>query len=231
MLADDRASRSAWLAETDGALAAAEPGAILIDSSTVSPDWILELGTAAKARGLELLDAPVTGSRAQAESGQLTFLVGGSEAALSIVAPALDAMGKKIVYFGPPGSGARMKLINNFVCGVQVASLAEAIAWIERAGLDRQTAVEFLNGGAPGSPLFRAISERMTHSDYAANFFLELMTKDLEYAGAAAAATGVRLSTAATSRALFERAIEAGHGRQDMSAVIEVLRAKGPAVD
>jgi 3-hydroxyisobutyrate dehydrogenase len=105
MLADDRASREAWLSERDGALAAAEPGAILIDSSTVSPSWIIELGASVHARGLELLDAPVTGSRAQAEAGQLTFLVGGSESALAMVMPALHAMAKKIVYFGSLGSG------------------------------------------------------------------------------------------------------------------------------
>jgi 3-hydroxyisobutyrate dehydrogenase len=226
MLADDHASRHAWLSETDGALAAAEPGTILVDSSTVSPAWIAELGAAANARGLEVLDAPVTGSRTQAETGKLTFLVGGSEAALSAVTPAFNAMGQKIVHFGPLGSGAIMKLINNFVCGVQVASLAEAIAWIERSGLDRNNAVEFLNSGAPGSPLFRAISDRMTRSDYTVNFFLELMSKDLEYARVVASEAGVPLSTAVTARSLFQQAIDKGLGRQDMSSVIEVLRSK-----
>jgi 3-hydroxyisobutyrate dehydrogenase len=226
MMADDQASRSAWLSETDGALAAAEPGTILVDCSTVSPAWIAELGAAANARGLEVLDAPVTGSRTQAEAGNLTFLVGGSEAALSAVTPALNAMGQKIVHFGPPGSGALMKLINNFVCGVQAASLAEAIAWIERSGLDRSNAVEFLNSGAPGSPLFRAVSDRMTRSDYTVNFFLELMSKDLDYAHVAASEACVPLSTAVTAGSLFQRAIEEGLGRKDMSAVIEVLRSK-----
>ena len=101
----------------------------------------------------ELLDAPVTGSRAQAEGGQLTFLVGGSDSALATATPVLQAMSKEIVHLGPIGSGAKMKLINNFLCGVQVASLAEGLAWIERSGLDRDKALTVLKSGAPGSPL------------------------------------------------------------------------------
>ena len=133
-------------------------------------------------RGLSFLDAPVTGSRAQAEAGQLSFLVGGSETALQTVTPALKAMSKEITHLGPIGSGARMKLINNFLCGVQVASLAEGLAWIERSGLDREKALTILKTGAPGSPLLAAISARMVSQNYDVNFLLRLMTKDLLYA-------------------------------------------------
>ncbi len=153
MLADDAASREAWTGPADGALAAVKPGAILIESSTVSPAWIAELSALAAQRNAELLDAPVTGSRTQAEAGQLTFLVGGSESALSTATPVLQAMSKDILHLGPLGSGAKLKLVNNFLCGVQVASLAEALAWIERSGLDRDKALAFLKSGAPGSPL------------------------------------------------------------------------------
>ena len=160
MVADDAASRELWLGQA-GALGAAAEGAILIESSTVSPEWIAELAGMAAQQGAELLDAPVTGSRMQAEAGQLSFLVGGSEAALKTAMPALEAMGKEIVHLGPVGSGAKMKLINNFLCGVQVASLAEGLAWIERSGLDREKALSVLKTGAPGSPLLGAISARM----------------------------------------------------------------------
>lgn len=225
MLADDPASREAWLG-SDGALAASKPGAILIDSSTVSPAWIAELGAAAAAHGVELLDAPVTGSRTQAAAGQLNFLVGGSEAVLAAATPVLQAMAKEIIHLGPLGSGAKLKLINNFICGVQVASLAEGLTWIERSGLDRDKALGVLKGGAPGSPLLGAISARMTSQDYTVNFLLKLMCKDLLYAQNAAAETGVDLTTAANARALFEQAIQQGHAEQDMSAVIEPLREK-----
>ncbi len=223
ILADDPASREAWTG-ADGALAAADPGAVLIESSTVSPAWIAELGTLATARGLDLLDAPVTGSRVQAASGQLNFLVGGSDAALAKAAPVLDAMGKATIYLGPAGSGAKMKLLNNFLCGVQVASLAEGLAWLERSGLDREKALDVLKNGAPGSPLLAGISARMTSGDYSVNFLLRLMAKDLAYAAAAAEETGVTLSTAANAGALFNRAINAGYGEQDMASVVEPLR-------
>ena len=225
MLSDDVASRAAWLG-ADGALAAAKAGAVLIESSTVSPAWIAELGAAAAAHGVELLDAPVTGSRTQAEAGQLNFLVGGWEAALAAATPILQAMAKEIIHLGPLGSGAKLKLINNFICGVQVASLAEGLAWIERSGLDREKALDVLKGGAPGSPLLGAISARMTSQNYSVNFLLKLMCKDLLYAQNAAAETGVELTTAANARALFEQAIEQGYAEQDMSAVIEPLRQK-----
>lgn len=225
MLADDVASREVW-AGKDGALEGVEPGAILIESSTVSPAWIAELAVLAAQRGTELLDAPVTGSRAQAAAGQLTFLVGGSDDALAAATPVLKAMSKGIVHLGPLGSGAKMKLINNFLCGVQAASLAEGLAWIERSGLDPQKALSILNSGAPASPLLAAVSERMVNRNYAVNFLLKLMTKDMLYAQAEAATCNVDLKTAEAARNLFEAAEAKGFGELDMASVIEPLRAK-----
>jgi len=227
ILSDDDASRAAWLgvqSGADGALDAAEPGAVLVESSTISPAWVAELGALASAKGLNLLDAPVTGSRVQADGAQLTFLVGGDEGSLAKVAPVLEAMSKQVVYLGPAGSGAKMKLLNNFLCGVQIASLAEGMAWLERSGLDREKALDVLKKGAPGSPLLAGISARMTSRDYAVNFLLRLMAKDLAYAQAAATATGVTLSTAANAGALFAQAIAAGYGEKDMASVVEPLR-------
>jgi 3-hydroxyisobutyrate dehydrogenase len=224
MLSDDVASRVAWLGP-EGALAAAEPGAVLIECSTVSPPWTAELAAQAVRHKLEFLDAPVTGSRTQAESGQLIFLVGGSKAALARATPVLRAMSKDIVHLGPSGSGARMKLINNFLCGVQVASLAQAIGWIERSGLDRDKALEILKAGAPGSPLLGAVSTRMVDHDYVVNFLLRLMSKDLQYAHADADTIGIDLTTATSAQALFDTASTHGFAEQDMSSVVEVLRS------
>lgn len=224
MLADDDASRSAWLG-ADGALAGMAKGAIAIECSTLSPEWVSELAEAAEARGVRLLDAPVTGSRLQAAGGQLTFLVGGDAAALEEAQPVLAAMSKGVMHLGPVGSGAQLKLINNFLCGVQVASFAEALVWIERTGLDREAALSFLKDAAPGSGIVKGMSERMTERTYEVNFLLRLMAKDLRYAHAAAAAFGVPLTTAANAEELFEKAQQQGHGEQDMAAVVEVLRA------
>jgi 3-hydroxyisobutyrate dehydrogenase len=225
MLADDAASRNVWLG-ADGALAAADQGAILIESSTVSPQWIAELSAAAVQRGLQFLDAPVTGSRTQAEAAQLSILVGGSEAALAAATPVLQAMSKEIVHLGPVGSGAKLKLINNFLCGVQIASLAEGLAWIERSGLDREKSLEFLKSAAPGSPVFASLSARMVSQIYAVNFHLKLMAKDLLYAQNEAARCDLDLTTALAARKLFEDAVAKGFGEEDMASVIEPLRNK-----
>jgi len=225
MLADDAASRAVWLGPK-GALAATDKGAILIESSTVTPAWIAELAGHATQHGVELLDAPVTGSKAQAAGGQLSFLVGGSERALEAATPVLKAMSKEIVHLGPIGSGAKLKLINNFLCGVQVASLAEGLAWIERSGLDREKALSILKAGAPGSPLLGAISARMVSQIYGVNFLLRLMAKDLRYAQIEAASCDIDLTTAVTARKLFEDAVARGFGEEDMASVIEPLRNK-----
>jgi len=223
MLSDDNASREAWTGP-NGALAAADPGAILIESSTASPGWIAELAHLAGNRNLELLDAPVTGSRTQAEGGKLKFLVGSSEQALSKVTPILQAMSSEIIHLGPITSGAKMKLLNNFLCGVQIASLAEGIVWLEHSGLDRDKALTVLKTGAPGSPLLSNISDRMMSGEDTVNFLLSLMAKDLSYAHAAAAQNGVDLTTATNAKQLFDRAAAAGYADRDMSAVVEVLR-------
>lgn len=224
MLADDDAARALWFGQ-DGALAALKPGALLIECSTVTPSWIAELAAVAKAKGAELLDAPVTGSKAHANAGELNFLVGGSEHALERGREALSAMAKSIIHVGPTGSGALLKLINNFVCGVQAASLAEAVAVIERAGLNRDTATQLLANGAPGSPLVKTLLPRMMTRDYTPNFHLALMRKDLAYAISEAERHGVTLSTAQTAASAFERATLAGFGFDDFAAVIETLRA------
>lgn len=224
MLADDAVSRKVWMGH-NGALSTAKEGAVLIESSTVSPAWVAEFADSAMQKGAKLLDAPVTGSRMQAEAGQLSFLVGGDDATLEAATPVLKSMSKEIIHLGPVGSGAKMKLINNFLCGVQVASLAEGLTWIERNGLDVEKALAILKTGAPGSPLLAAISARMTAHDYSVNFLLRLMAKDLLYAEKEAACSNVNLKTAKAARSLFEAAATKGFADKDMSSVIEPLRS------
>lgn len=223
MVADDAASRDIWLG-AKGALSTATAGTLLMECSTVSPAWIKELSAAAAQRNCPLLDAPVTGSKNQAAAGELSFLVGGDTHSLSVARPLLEIMGRQITHLGDVGSGALMKLINNFVCGVQAASLAEAIALIERTGLDRDKAVAVLTNGAPGSPLFKAISARMIAADYTPNFKLELMAKDLRYARHEGEAVSLDLKTASAALGIFDKAIAAGEAENDFSAIIEQLR-------
>ena len=223
MLSDDEASKEAWLGK-DGALRKMQQGSIVIECSTVRPAWITLLASQSQSRRLRILEAPVTGSRPQAMAGELRFLVGGEQDTLSAAIPVLRSMSRDILHVGTLGSAIRLKLINNFLCGVQVASFAEAFAWIERSGIEKQKALEFLNTGAPASGITRTMTERMSNPQCEVNFALRLMEKDLRYASSAAQTDGVHLTTASSAEALFRRAMGKGHGGRDMAAVIDVVR-------
>lgn len=129
-----------------------------------------------------------------------------------------------MIHVGPQGSGTLLKLINNFLCGVQVASFAEALAMIERSNLDVSQAVEVLTAGAPGSPLIKTIAQRMLERTYEPNFLVPLMAKDLAYAGEAFSASGVGCALAEAARQRYLDAESAGFGHQDIAAIIESLR-------
>ena len=223
MVADDEASRVMWSGE-HGAFAAVKAGTVCIECSTVTVGVIREYTAIAKEKNCDFLDCPVTGSKMHAAAGELNFLVGGESAVLEKVRPVLTAMSKTITLLGPSGSGALVKLINNFVCGVQVAALAEALVMIERSGLDRGRALEVLVNGAPGSPLVKMVSARMAARDYAPNFLLKLMAKDLRYAILEGNTNSIELETAAVALNRFQSAIGADLGEKDMAAVVEILR-------
>jgi 3-hydroxyisobutyrate dehydrogenase len=221
MVADDVASRSVWFGE-NGALAGAQPGSVLIESSTLSVGYVKELAEAAAKKRCEFLDAPVTGTKPHAASGQLLFLVGGSATVLDTIRPVLSAMSRDVIHLGPLGSGARMKLINNFVCGVQAASFAEALAMAKVAGLDQATAARILVEGAPGSGIVKRVAAQLTANDDP-NFILRLMAKDLAYAVNDASTQGIQLQTAQAALEIFRQAVAGGHGDEDFSAVTKAF--------
>jgi len=218
MVSNDDASRDIWLGD-DGALAGAASGSLLVESSTLSGAWIRELAAKASAVDCQFLDAPVTGTKPHAASGELVFLVGGSRDAVAAAQPVFSVLGRQTHHFGPIGSGALMKLVNNFVCGVQAASLAEALSLIDAGGLDRAKALSILTAGAPGSAIVQRVADRVTAGDFTPNFALRWMAKDLSYALREAAARKVSLETAAAALSRFQHAMNQGHGDEDFSAV------------
>jgi len=225
MVADDNASRSLWLGD-QGALAGVAGGTVLIEASTLTVEWVKELAAAARSKGCELLDCPVTGSKTHAAAGELNFLIGGSVAALEKARPVLGAMSRNAIHLGPTGSGALLKLINNFLCAVQVASVAEALTLIERSELDRDKALAFLTGAAPGSGVIKTVLPRMVSEDFTPNFKLALMAKDLVYSLKEGERHGLNLAMVSSALELFNQAVAAGKGDQDFSAVVELLRNK-----
>lgn len=220
MVADDAASRSIWLG-SDGALAGAVAGSLLLESSTLSVDWVKELAASATEKNCEFLDAPVTGTKSHAASGELFFMVGGSVAGFERAREVLSVLGREVLHLGPNGSGALLKLINNFVCGVQAACFAEAMALVRKSGLDREKSISVLSNSALASPLIKRIVTAMAADDFTPNFPLKLMTKDIGYAIKEGATRGLPLETAAPALAVFKHAVNQGLGEQDFSAVVK----------
>lgn len=223
MVADDDASRSLWLGD-QGALAGAQAGTLLLESSTLSVGWVKELASAAAEKNCEFLDAPVTGTKPHAANGELFFMVGGSAAGFARAREVLSVLGREVLHVGPNGSGALIKLINNVVCGIQAASFAEAIALVTASGLDREKSLAVLGGSALASPLIKRMLTAMTTEDYTPNFPLKLMCKDIGYALKEAEKNGSRLQTAAPALSVFRHAVDLGLGEQDFSAVVKSVR-------
>jgi 3-hydroxyisobutyrate dehydrogenase len=222
MVADDAASRNIWLGN-DGALAGAVSGSLLLESSTLSVGWVKELNRAAAEKHCEFLDAPVTGTKPHAANGELFFMVGGSSLGFSRAREVLSALGREVLHLGPTGSGALIKLINNFVCGVEAAAFAEAMNLVTAGGLDREKCIAVLGNSALASPLIKRMLTSMESNDFTPNFPLKLMAKDIGYAIKEARACGVPLETAVPALEVFRRAGEMGLGEQDFSAVIKAL--------
>jgi len=225
MVADDVASREIWLGES-GALAAANRGSILIESSRLTVGWVEQLASEAAKRGCEFLDAPVTGTKPHAESGQLLFLAGGSANALEAAKPVLSVLGRDVIHLGPVGSGARMKLINNFLAAVQTVSFGEALAVIEAGGLDSKKAISILADGVPGSPMVKRVVARIESGDFGPHFFMRLMAKDVGYAIEEARTRDVDLQTASAALNVLKQAIAKGFGDKDFTSVVQAIQGK-----
>jgi 3-hydroxyisobutyrate dehydrogenase len=219
MVADDAASRAVWLGD-DGALAGAKTGAVVVESSTLTPDWVRELAGRARAKGCGFLDAPVGGSRLAAASGELRFFVGGDAATLDKARPALIAIGSKIDLLGPAGAGATWKLINNQLVAAQVAALGEALDVARKAGFRPVQISSLILNGAASSPIVKMKLPSMLNGDYdEPDFALSLMLKDARYAAALAQSLGAPADLVSSAVKAFARAEAKGLGAKDIAAV------------
>lgn len=162
-----------------GIFATARPGTVIIDMSTISPQVTRELAAEAASRGLQWLDAPVSGGQKGAIEGTLTIMVGGEAAALERVRPALEAMGKRITHFGPAGSGQSAKLCNQIVVAVNLLAVCEGLVFGAKAGLDLNTLHQALTGGAANSWALEVLGKKMIERDFAPAFMVRLQQKDL----------------------------------------------------
>jgi len=213
---------------TDGVVGSAQSGTIVIDSSTNTPAMAREVAAAAAARGVRYLDAPVSGSIAQARGKELVFMVGGEAADLTAAIPLLQAMGKMHRHMGPSGGGATIKLINNMLSGTMSAALAESMAVAEAAGLDPADTLAVLSEGAAGSRLVKTKIPKMLGRDFSPQFQLALMEKDLRYFLALAQEMDCPAPIAAMVRSQYQGARRADLGKLDVAALFLHVTGRTP---
>ncbi|MCC7243330.1 MAG: NAD(P)-dependent oxidoreductase [Acidobacteria bacterium] len=211
----------------DGVFSAMQPGAIIVDSSTIAPATARRLAAAAAERGGALLDAPVSGGEIGAIDGTLTFMVGGDASALAEVTPILSAMGKpeKIVHVGASGAGQICKACNQIVLGGTMAVVAEAIALARKNGVDPMKVRAALLGGFAQSRVLEVHGERMIAGNYKPGFKAKLFNKDLGIARAALAEAGVPALASSVVTELVHAQMAAGRGEEDYSALGDVVFA------
>ena len=214
-----------------GALATVEPGALLIDSSTIDVVTAREVAQAARDKGLAMVDAPVSGGVAGAEAASLTFMVGGDDAAFERARPVLETMGKTIVHAGGPGNGQAAKICNNMILGASMIVVSEAFLLAEKLGLDAQKLFD-ISSKSSGQcwsmtsycPVPGLVPTSPANRDYKAGFTAAMMLKDLKLAQAAARATHATTPLGAGAAAVYERFIESGDSGVDFSGIIRYLR-------
>ncbi|MFY9967944.1 MAG: NAD(P)-dependent oxidoreductase [Roseiarcus sp.] len=219
IVSDDRAARSVWLDAEAGACAGLGPGALAVESSSVTPAWILELGGAVHAAGADLVDAQVTGSRPQAEAGQLIYMIGGEEAGFERAREILKPLGSAFYHIGPLSKGSIFKLAVNALFAAQLASVAELLGTLARSGIDERMAVETLTHFPTLSPAMAGNARLMVERRTSPLFTIDLMTKDLGYALEVARAAGAQAPIVEASHNVFEAARDKGFGGKNISAL------------
>ena len=211
----------------DGLVAGLAAGQVVADTSTVDPETPRGMEAGVRAAGAALLDTPVSGSVSTVEAGTLLVMAGGDAAALERARPALDAIATRVVHLGPLGAGATMKLVVNAMVHALGGALAEALVLAERAGLDRAAAYDVIAASAVGAPFVAYKRESYLHpGDEPVAFALDLVAKDLALADALAARVGAPMPQLATNRRVVGRALEAGLGEADLSALATLLRGE-----
>jgi len=221
MLSDDAALKEVYQSET-GLLAAVESHQfIAIDMSTVSPETTKLLAALCREKGIDYLDAPVSGSVKPAEEAQLIILAGGEEAVYEKAKPMFDAMGKLSTLLGPNGAGNVAKLAINLFLGITAQGLAEAVVFAEKNGIQSAALLPLINAGAVGSGLTRLKTENIVNDNYKAAFALKLLAKDIRLA----TENGMDTPIGGALSQTLAGAVEKGFGEEDMIAVLKYLKA------
>lgn len=207
-----------------GVIESIRPGSIVVDFSTIGPSTCRAVAKALAERGAGYLDAPVSGGTTGAEAGTLTVMVGGDKGQYERVLPVLQRVGKRIVYAGPVGAGAVVKLMNQLLVGINLAGAAEAMVLGVKAGVDAQLLYETIASATGNSAqLQRCFPDLILKGSFEAMFSVDLLHKDLGLGVEVGKDNRVRLLLSALAVQVFEEARDMGFGSEDIAAVIKPL--------
>jgi 3-hydroxyisobutyrate dehydrogenase-like beta-hydroxyacid dehydrogenase len=222
MVVDGAQVESVLLGE-DGVVeaATAREGLLCVDMSTIAPADSRRIAAGLNARGVRMLDAPVTGSSPRAEAGTLTIMAGGAAEDFARAKPLLQTMGEVIVHVGELGQGEMLKLINNSLGAANAAALADALLLAKATGVDLDAFVEVTSAGSGASAQLALKSTPMREHDFTTLFKTEHMLKDVRLCLEEAQAAGIPFPSAAHARDLLTATVGRGHGEDDYAAIIE----------
>lgn len=213
MVTDDAASRAVWTGP-DGAIAGLGADALAVECSTVSPRWVAALCEEVTATGAAFVDAPVAGSRPQAEAGALLFLAGGPDEALARLSPVATAMGQSVLHAGPVGQGMVLKMMVNAMLAIQTAAMTDMLGYATAQGMPAATALDLLGQTPVLSGTAKAVGAQILEGGHTPMFTVDLMAKDLGYVLNGSAAPMV-----VAAKAEFDRASAAGLGPRHITAI------------
>ena len=203
-----------------GTLSAAKAPALLIDFTTSSPALAQRIAERSAALGTQAIDAPVSGGDIGARNATLSIMCGGTEAAFQAARPVLDLVGKTVVLQGPAGAGQHTKMVNQLLIAGTMLGMAEALSYAKKAGLNPETVLQSVGGGAAASWSLTNLAPRILKSDFAPGFFIEHFLKDLRIALDEARALGLDLPCATAAERTYRALAEAGYARAGTQAIV-----------
>jgi 3-hydroxyisobutyrate dehydrogenase len=208
---------------TNGALAGSKPGTVLVDMTTSEPSLAREIFEAAKTKDVAALDAPVSGGDVGAKNAALSIMVGGDAAVVEAVKPLFECMGKTIVHQGPAGSGQHTKMVNQILISSTMIGVCEALLYGYKAGLDMNTVMQSVSGGAAGSWSLANLGPRILNRNFEPGFFVEHFIKDMGIALSEARRMNLSLPGLALANQLYVAVQAQGYGRKGTHALMLAL--------
>jgi 2-hydroxy-3-oxopropionate reductase len=208
----------------NGVLDSIRPGSLIIDMSSITPQTSVDVAKAAAAKGVEALDAPVSGGEAGAVEGALSIMAGGEQKTFEAARPVLEALGRTIVLCGPHGSGQTVKAANQLIVAVNIQAVAEAVVFLEKSGVDLRAALDVLNGGLAGSAVLTRKKDSILAGDFRPGFRTDLHHKDMSIVTDAARDVGAAVPAGALVAQLVAALRQQGDGGLDHSALVRGVK-------